>query len=344
MKKILPAAVVTALILTMTACSDKPSVSDGSSEYSTVTTTQSSSSSMEEVGTIQTPFIVLDGFWDKYVSQTPKTLLSEDEKVLYERVEECCKPYLYGFDKDFSYTKVIEKKTGKENYMYLCEGIKVDDLNLSEKEMNKVYELFKLNSPQYYFLDKGHFFNEDNGSYYFSCIAPDNDIDFTKGKSRNVYTEKLYKKIREVIDSIDPNLSDVQKTARAADIICGLAVADDNSSFKDSAYGTLLLGGAMCQGYSGTFALIMNGLGVDTFQVLNAEDNHTWNMSKIGDKYYMHDIANLDTHTTDRDRYLNVSYQTILTRNSETLSYNLNGTFSENALKLASETDYPEKY
>lgn len=59
-----------------------------------------------------------------------------------------------------------------------------------------------------------------------------------------------------------------------------------------SAYGALLNGRALCQGYSQAFSLLCNLAGVDNCYVVGfAKENHMWNKVQINGKWYQTDVT-----------------------------------------------------
>lgn len=58
-----------------------------------------------------------------------------------------------------------------------------------------------------------------------------------------------------------------------------------------SAYGALVEGDAVCQGYALAYRLLLNELGIECITVPSEELNHMWNLVKIGNAWYHVDIT-----------------------------------------------------
>ena len=78
--------------------------------------------------------------------------------------------------------------------------------------------------------------------------------------------------------------------------------SDDWEKYADaySAYGCLVKGKAVCEGYSLAFNAIMLELGIPTKRMSGG--GHAWNMVKIGNRWYHVDVTWNDT--SDSNRYL----------------------------------------
>lgn len=79
---------------------------------------------------------------------------------------------------------------------------------------------------------------------------------------------------------------------------------DDNYLQQFSAYGALIDGKAVCQGYANAFYYIMNRLGIPT-RIISRDDNkHTWLITKLNGKFYNLDPTWDGDKAPDTDSYL----------------------------------------
>ena len=79
---------------------------------------------------------------------------------------------------------------------------------------------------------------------------------------------------------------------------------ENNDPDIHTAYGVLVEGEAVCEGYARTFQMLMNGLGVDCVGISGkAEDLlHMWNAVRLGDSWYAVDVT-WDDHDEEYYRY-----------------------------------------
>ncbi len=137
----------------------------------------------------------------------------------------------------------------------------------------------------------------------------------------------IYECVTEAIaEHINDGMSDYEKELAVHDYIIDCGEYDravlypgfgspdpDNSN----PYGTLINGSAICSGYSGTFQLFMDMLGIECVTVngtANAErEDHAWNMVRLGGEWYCVDVTwddpvGLVTHSAfERHQYFNVT-------------------------------------
>ncbi len=99
-----------------------------------------------------------------------------------------------------------------------------------------------------------------------------------------------------------------------AELYPGLGSPDPDNS---NPYGTLINGRAICSGYSGTFQLFMDMLGIECVTVNGAanadREEHAWNMVRLGGEWYCVDVTwddpvGLVTNSDfERHQYFNVT-------------------------------------
>ena len=116
---------------------------------------------------------------------------------------------------------------------------------------------------------------------------------------------ELDEKIAEIIDSLDlADKTDYDKLVSIYNYICGNVgydyehLEDDEYYLKHTAYGALIDGKAVCQGYSLALYRLLLEAGVDNRVIYGTwtgdergQEDHTWNIVKAGDSYYNTDIT-----------------------------------------------------
>lgn len=89
---------------------------------------------------------------------------------------------------------------------------------------------------------------------------------------------------------VDSSWSDVNKALFVNDYFA-LHYQYDTTLTKYSAYDLLVNKTAVCQGYANAYYLVMKKLGIDTRIVGSDENDHAWNLIKIGGKWYHADVT-----------------------------------------------------
>ena len=135
---------------------------------------------------------------------------------------------------------------------------------------------------------------ENNNTKLYECTV-------NLGWKTNAVQEAAVRtKITEVINSlgITDNMSDYTKTKLIYDYICenvayGYSFIDGSYEISYTSYGALILGTAVCQGYSVLLYKMLNSVGVDNRIVAGTRNggNHGWNMVNIDGRYYYVDVT-----------------------------------------------------
>ena len=135
-----------------------------------------------------------------------------------------------------------------------------------------------------------------------SCIF-DYKYDATTSAIYNAALEAAYK---EAIPDAT-GMSDVQKARALHDYLCQHVQYDSSTSYKYTAYGAIVNGLAVCQGYTLAYAALLDKAGISNGLCKSDAMNHIWNYVKIGSYWYHVDVT-WDDPTYDRDGYVRHYY------------------------------------
>ncbi len=97
--------------------------------------------------------------------------------------------------------------------------------------------------------------------------------------------------INNVLESFSGN--DYDKAYAAHEYIRSLVDYNNNGTYlKHTAYGALVNGEAVCEGYAKAYKLLLNKMGIECDVVINFE--HAWNVVCLDGEWYMVDVTNDD--------------------------------------------------
>ncbi len=115
---------------------------------------------------------------------------------------------------------------------------------------------------------------------------------------------RLYHEVRDILDNnIKGPMTDYDKELRLHDYIinhCEYSFGSEDNDNEYRAYGALVDGKAVCNGYAEAFSLLLSCAGIENSFVVGTADNgdsienHAWNQVKIKGKWY-----NVDTTWDD---------------------------------------------
>lgn len=230
--------------------------------------------------------------WNVYACKSAKSNLSKTEASFYDRLGEICKDFLAKSLKDTA------EFSGKN----VLKGAKYSDLGLTSQQAADVCFWFRLNEPQYFFLDNSVLCSADSvyfalGDYFMSLDDP--------AKTLNDTFSKLDGWISECTDD---ETTVWEKISSANKIICeNTALASENSASErknQSMYSVLMTSDAICTGYALTFCAMANAMEIDTFSAVGADNIR--NAAKLGDKYYFVDVCRNDEENGYSEKFMGI--------------------------------------
>lgn len=156
-----------------------------------------------------------------------------------------------------------------------------------------------------------------------------------EGDELSTAKEKFNKKIDEITASAPEEASDYQIEIFINDYIIDNCNYKTDASMKHNAYGALVNGAAVCDGYAKAFQVLCNRLGIECVGINgycpdfnkengeSADTGHMWNCAKIGGEWYHVDVTwnDGDAHI-QRYLYLNLTTEAIKKNHTISPFYN----------------------
>ena len=130
----------------------------------------------------------------------------------------------------------------------------------------------------------------------------------------------ILKEARKIIKKvITDGISPIEKELAIHDYICingkyynmALDVMHTVQPHSDDPYGMLILGRGICSGYSTTFKMFMDMLGIENMIVhatANRNEEHAWNIVKFEDEWYCVDVTWDDLDLSEPDKQISHTY------------------------------------
>lgn len=223
-------------------------------------------------------------------------------------------------DKDgFCYTVINDtQKSIYRRMNIIAEGMHTGFVVLGKYEMSDIVVAFsalRADHPEYYWLSNqfacGYFsgntavafdYKNDNIDVSYLCTADE----------RNSLNAKLKYALEKFLSSLSPDMSEYEKELMLHDALLSSTVYDkaaaadsSNNPFAFTAYGALVNGTAICEGYSRAFQLLMKCVGIDCTLItgFSKDQGHMWNKVKIENEWY-----NVDATWDDDDSYVFHTY------------------------------------
>ena len=164
----------------------------------------------------------------------------------------------------------------------------------SREETADIYFAIVRAHPEFFYVGNGAGFST-RGSYVVS-FSPQYD----EALSQSSVISAFNARVEEILDeTIARGMSQVEMALSLHDYLvlhCAydwyVANGEDAPSYNVyTAYGALVEGNAVCQGYAMAYNLLLNKVGMETEYVTSSTINHGWSLVKIGDIWYHVDVT-----------------------------------------------------
>lgn len=216
---------------------------------------------------------------------------------------------------DNVYTEVLIQENGEER-----PGIRIplDQAQLSGDDMAQLFEAFFHDNPQFFFLDRTYSVegSENDGKTTYDTVI----LRFTHNyKERTLAVQQLDAVVEEILAACPTTTDEYEKELYLHDQLIDRCRYDDVAAMHSSAeyanaysaYGALVEGKAVCEGYAKAIQLLLNKANITNTVVLgNArsdQEAHMWNLVQINGAYYYLDPTWNDDETTPHYSYFNIS-------------------------------------
>lgn len=116
--------------------------------------------------------------------------------------------------------------------------------------------------------------------------------------------------IDKMVANITPGMSEYEKEKTLHDLLA-VQVTYVAATNAHNAYGALVEGKAVCEGYAEALQCLLQRVGMQSIQVYGASrgENHAWNMVRVDGKYYLTDLTWNDQDTMLWYAYFNQNHK-----------------------------------
>lgn len=203
-----------------------------------------------------------------------------------------------------------DMEAGDESGVYYVKNVRKSDVHDINKYIDSAYgtvDTYRIIIESGEYLAIQFNFELSENYYVVRKYLYDEDIPADKEKAVQMY-EVID---RFISDNITVGMSDFDKELAVHDYIvanCVYGYPDDEDSAY-TAYGALVLGESVCDGYAEAFYLIMSCLGVNCDIVVGSTDEglHAWNQIELGGQWYNVDLT-WDDSLPDMGAYVKHTY------------------------------------
>lgn len=167
---------------------------------------------------------------------------------------------------------------------------------ISEDVIKQAFERLYHEYPEYFWVRNYQYTMSDTDL----TLTIDSFQDYSVSQVQQMY-QAMKQKAAGIVAGIPQNIPDYDKILQIHDYLVRTTQYDydgleqGNTQYRNfhTAYGCLIEGKAVCEGYARAFQYIMKLMGVEagTCSGIAGDENHAWNYVKISDAYYWLDIT-----------------------------------------------------
>ncbi len=226
------------------------------------------------------------------------SLKTEGQTTLYEKIEAGI--YYLSTEKD-------------ANGHYRTARFRLEGVQLSEGQIRQTVNAFIYDHPEIFWLENlfGYtFIGEDTLVEFYSVLSAD---------ECQTAIHRFTSTVQAIADGIDANLSVYEKEKAIHDYLVknctyksGVNDATDGWQYF-SAYGALINGEAVCEGYAKAFEVLLSMVNIESHTIRGQSHNvgHMWNVVKLNNQWYHVDTTWDDTDDKEGYEYFNLSSEYI---------------------------------
>ena len=190
----------------------------------------------------------------------------------------------------------------KEGIIAGQEDILIADGHYSVEELHATFNYVATQEPDMFYVGNAYKYTLPEDRSYVISFRP---TYLYGSEERAQKTADFNQRIDAILALVDPSWTDVEKVVFLHEYVCSNFTYDDSHEIAD-AYGMLLCGRGVCQGYTLLLNKLLTRLGIPCESVFSNAANHVWNEVFINGKWYHLDATwndDLDDYTYDDFAY-----------------------------------------
>ena len=193
--------------------------------------------------------------------------------------------------------------------------------NCTQEDLNLIYVSILRDHPEYFWLSSEYIIGKNaDGTAYVA-------FDYTtsgNGQVHYLVTTSQRDQMRQELDQLLTELDQKAKGSTAYelelflhDFVCETTEYNygATNALDFTAYGALIRGSAVCEGYARAFQLLCNRYGLNCIPIVGRDENlqgHMWNMVQLGSQWYHVDTTWDDLGEQPLHTYFNLNDDMIL--------------------------------
>ncbi len=202
----------------------------------------------------------------------------------------------------YAYDQIVKGINDSEAEINVYDGTNA----ITIQELNTVFDAYRRDHAEHFWL----------GNSYGISYSPETVLSLKpsyimSGDALNTAKEAFENAISAMLDGITSSMSEYERELILHDRLAAKVSYDTSAANPYNAYGAVVEGKAVCEGYSEAFQCLLQRAGIQSFLAIGSSNNpstgssegHEWNIVRIDGKYY-----HVDTTWDDQGEYLFHAY------------------------------------
>ena len=228
------------------------------------------------------------------------------------------------YEIDYYGRNLLVKYDNSEELLYvydaLVEGVEASraEIDISEfgglyeDELKMVLDLYRYDHAEHFWLGNGYSMMQNERTDKIVTFIPT----YTMSGSKLMFAKMEFNtRMNEILSRVNPDSSDFEKELFLHDAIAESVTYDKSRENAHNAYGALVDGYAVCDGYAEALQCLLQRVGIQSFIVTgnsfnpstSSYEGHAWNYVRLGGKYYHVDLTWDDQEGYTFHAYFNVT-------------------------------------
>lgn len=190
-----------------------------------------------------------------------------------------------------------------------------------ERDTAIAYKAFLSDNAEIFWMPKSYILGTTSSSknkklaiaFQYSKEDTQNSYNVSK-QSRDELKKELESVCKRVIDTVQKLENEYEKEKYINDYLCDNVEYTEQGEFVSTAYGALVKGTALCEGYARAFKLLCNKAGIECELIVGEAEGegHMWNRVNIEKKLSYVDVTWNDRSQMRTYTYFNISEEQLL--------------------------------
>lgn len=253
-------------------------------------------------------------------SETEVTVLEVEEYYVYSPTFDNCYKALSGFDTEIYKSLYAIAQEMPMGYIKVCDGDEIADYiekygDCIENNIAVAYEAMLNDNPEIFWMPSKYSYiigGTETDPYLAVCFSSAENFfgGYTVKKSeRDKMRSELEARVNEILNGVSAQADEYTREKHFNDYICDHTEYVTDGKLINTAYGCLVNGKALCEGFSRAFKLLCNESGIecDLISGISQGENHMWNIVNIDGAHSYVDVTWNSSEEDLRYMYFNIT-------------------------------------